>query len=244
MTNETIIAIISAVAGGIVTLLTTLALDKRKEKREDRLEAKKLQREAFQNRPEMQIVDFKDYIVRTGYGVKQKCDIELFVAHIETVTVEGKKKRAIVHAHYKEEHLNPDEWCCVMYTFKNAGKTDISSVDIFWHSQQSSCIFPTGIVRQCAEGNLLNYSYCYDKKIRAGETVSLKICYYKDAIIPGLFSASMSIGMIDDNGRYWTQPLFAPQNKLYDSRAISPKEYIEQTRTILAEECFKKPWLW
>ena len=122
MTNEIIIAIISAVAGGIVTLLTTLALDKRKEKREDRLEAKKLQREAFQNRPEMQIVDFKDYIVRTGYGVKQKCDIELFVAHIETVTVEGKKKRAIVRAHYKEEHLNPDEWCCVMYTLKNSGK--------------------------------------------------------------------------------------------------------------------------
>lgn len=41
MTNEVIIAIVSAVAGGIVTLLTTLALDRRKEKREDRLEAKK-----------------------------------------------------------------------------------------------------------------------------------------------------------------------------------------------------------
>lgn len=50
--------------------------------------------------------------------------------------------------------------------------------------------------------------------------------------------------MIDDNGRYWTQPLFAPQDKIYDSRMISPKEYIEQTRTTLAEECFKKPWLW
>lgn len=244
MTNEIIIAIISAVAGGIVTLLTTLVLDKRKEKREDRLEAKKLQREAFQNRPEMQIVDFKDYIVRTGYGVKQKCDIELFVAHIETVTVEGKKKRAIVHAHYKEEHLNPDEWCCVMYALKNSGKTDISTTDIIWHFQQSSCIFPASEARQWAEGNLLNYSYCYDKKIRVGESISLRICYHKDSVISGMFSAPVSFGMIDDNGRYWTQPLFAPQNKVYDSRAISPKEYIEQTRTILAEECFKKPWLW
>ena len=34
MTNEIIIAIVSAVAGGVVTLLTTLALDKRKEKRQ------------------------------------------------------------------------------------------------------------------------------------------------------------------------------------------------------------------
>lgn len=244
MTNEIIIAIVSAVAGGIVTLLTTLALDRRKEKRDDRLEAKKLQREVFQTRPEMQIVDFKDYISRAGYGIKQKCDIELFVAHIEKTTVEGKKKRAVVYAHYNEEHLDPNEWCCVMYTLKNAGKTDISSMDIIWHFQQSSCIFPADETRQWAEGNLLNYSYCYDKKIRVGDTVSMKVCYHKDAIIPGLISATISIGMIDDNGRYWTQPLFAPQDKLYDSRAISPKDYIEQTRTDVAEECFKKPWLW
>ena len=244
MTNEIIIAIVSAVAGGIVTLLTTLALDRRKEKRDDRLEAKKLQREVFQTRPEMQIIDFKDYISQTGYGIKQKCDIELFVAHIEKTTIEGKKKRAVVYAHFKDEHLDPSEWCCVMYTFKNAGKTDISAMDIIWHFQQSSCIFPAGEARQWADGNLLNYSYCYDKKIRAGETISLKICYHKEAIIPGMLSATISLGMIDDNGRYWTQPLFAPQDKLYDSRAISPKEYIEQTRTDMAEECFKKPWLW
>lgn len=232
MKNEIIIVIVSAVVAGIITLLTSLLLDQRKEKREDCLEAKKLQREVFQTRPEMQIVDFKDYISRTGHGVKQKCDVELFVAHIENTTVEGKKKRAIVYAHYKDEHLDPGEWCCVIYTFKNAGKTDVSAMDIIWHFQQSSSIFPVDEARQWAEGNLLNYSCCYDKKIRAGENFSLKICYHKDAIITGMFSATISIGMIDDNGRYWTQPLFAPQNKLYDSRAISPKEYIEQTRTI------------
>lgn len=244
MTNEIIIAVVSAVAGGMVTLLTTLLLDRRKEKREDRLEARKLQREVFQTRPEMQIVDFKDYISRTGYGIKQKCDMELFVAHIDNITLEGKRKQAIVHAHYREEHMNPTEWCCVMYTFKNAGKTDISTMDVFWHFQQSSCVFPANMARVWAEGNLLNYSCCYDKKIRVGEVFSLKICYHKDVIIPGIFSATVSLGMIDDNGRYWTQPLFAPQNKLYDSRAISPKEYIEQTRIDMAEECFRKPWLW
>ena len=244
MTNEVIIAILSAVAGGIVTLLTTLVLDRRKEKRADRLEAKKLQREAFQTRPEMQIVEFKDYISRTGYGVKQKCDIELLVVRIDNVTVDGKRKNAVVNAHYKEEHLNPDEWCCVIYTLKNAGKTDISTMDIIWHFQQSSSIFPADAARRWAKGNLLNYSYCYDKKIRVGESVSLKICYHEDVIMPGMVSAPMSIGMIDDNGRYWTQPLFAPQDKVYDSRSISVKEYREQLRTDTAEECFKKPWLW
>ena len=244
MTNEIIIAIVSALVGGLFTFLTTLILNRRKEKHEDSLEAKKLQREAFQNRPEMQIVDFKDYISRTGYGVKQKCDINLFVAYIDHVSVEGQKEKSMVYAHYKEKYLNQDEWCCVIYTFKNAGKTDVSTLDILWHFQQSSCLFPMDGVRRWTDGNLLNYSYCYDKKIRIGETITLKICYHKEAIVPGVFSAPVSIGMMDDNGRYWIQPLFAPQNKLYDSRAISPQEYIEQTNTNLAEECFKKPWLW
>ena len=35
MTNEIIIAIVGEAAGGVVSLLTTLVLDRRKEKRED-----------------------------------------------------------------------------------------------------------------------------------------------------------------------------------------------------------------
>ena len=241
MINEIIIAIVSAVAGSVFTLLTTLALERRKEKREDCLEARKLQREVFQMRPEMQILEFKDYLSRVGYGIKQKCDIELFVAPIEKTTI---KNNDIVYAHYKEEYLNPNEWCCIIYTFKNVGKTNISAMDIFWHMQKTSCVFPASETCQWAQDNLLNYSCCYDKKIREGETVSLKICYHKDSIIYGMISAPMSIGMIADNGRCWTQPLFAPQNKVYDSREISRKEYIEQTRTDVAEECFINPWLW
>lgn len=236
--------ILSALLGAVITLLTTLVLERRKEKREDQLEAKKAQLEAFQNRPEMQIVDFKDYLSRTGYGIKQKCDIALFVARIDNVTLEGPKKKPIVCAHYRDDHLNSSDWCCVIYSLKNAGKTDISTLHMIWHFQQSSCIFPADYARQYAEGNILNYAQCYDTKIRAGDTITLKVCYHKDAIIPGMFSTPFSIGMIDDNGRYWTQSLFAPQQKVYDSRSISPKEYIDQKQTKIAEECFKKPWLW
>ena len=73
MTNEIIIAIISAVTGGIVTLLTTLALERRKEKREDRLETKKLQREAFQNCPEMQ-TRIKTYTDWTAQIIQHEID--------------------------------------------------------------------------------------------------------------------------------------------------------------------------
>lgn len=73
MTNGIIIAIISAVAGGVVTLLITLALERHKEKREDRLEAKKLQREAFQNCPEMQ-TRIKTYTDWTAQIIQHEID--------------------------------------------------------------------------------------------------------------------------------------------------------------------------
>ena len=138
MITEIIAAVIGAVVGGVATHITTMLVEKRKERREDMAEARKVRNEAIQNRPEMKIVEYKDYTKRAGYGVKQKCDIEVIVAHVEDVVVTGEKKSERVEAQYRAEDFNSDEWCCVIYTFKNAGKTDISTMDIVWHFQQSS----------------------------------------------------------------------------------------------------------
>lgn len=205
MTDETIIALISALAGGVITLLTTLVVEKRKEAREDRLAAHKERNEIHQTRPEMDIVEYKDFLSRPGYGIRQKCDFELFVAHIDHVSIKtngkkGRKKREWVLAHFHPENLNANEWCCVIYVFKNVGKTDISTTDIICHYQKDTCIFPCDYAEKCMTDNVLNYSECHDKTIRSGETVSLKLCYHKDRIVTGMISANMSIGMQDDNG--------------------------------------------
>lgn len=50
--------------------------------------------------------------------------------------------------------------------------------------------------------------------------------------------------MVDVNGIPWVQPLFAPDNKIYQSSMISDREYREQLLPDGAIECFKKPWLW
>ena len=244
MKNEIIIALISAGISSIITYLTSLILEKRKEKREDRLEARKERIAIFQNRPEMAVVDYKDYISRTSYGIKQTCDIDLFVAHIDKVTATGNKKNDKVYAHYCEEDFESKDWCCAIYTLKNAGKTDISTLDIICNFKKDTCIFEIENAKKWASDNLLNYWHCYDKKIRVGETLTVKFCYHKDHIITGPISAIMSIVMHDDNGRHWTQPLFAPLDKLYDSRQISYKEYRDDIGTEIAEECFKRPYLW
>ena len=91
---------------------------------------------------------------------------------------------------------------------------------------------------------MLNYSVLCDKKIRAGQTVTVKICYHEECVVSGIFSAIISIGLIDDNNHIWIQPLFAPEEKIYDSNLISAEEYRGYIKTEKAEECFRKPYLW
>lgn len=247
--NEIISAVIGAIISGIISWIAASKSQRRKEQREDTIAAQKERKETFQTRPEMDIIEYKNYLSRPGYGIKQKCDIEIFMAHIDRVSVEdngkkGKKKREWIRAHFNPEDLNSSEWCCVMYTLKNVGKTDISTTNIICNYQRDTCIFPCTFLGTFISNNALNYSECYDKKIRSGETVSLKICYHKDRVITGMMSATLSIGMHDDNGHYWQQPLFAPTDRVYDSREVTWKEYKADLRPDLAIECFKNPTLW
>ena len=85
-------AIVGVILGGAITWL----IERRKEKRENCKEAKRQQREAVHNRPEMQITDYQDYVSRIGYGVKQKCDVNLIVAPIDSVTIEGKSEKRLL----------------------------------------------------------------------------------------------------------------------------------------------------
>lgn len=215
-----------------------------KEKRKNKDSIRKENNDIFQNRPEMQIIDFKNYLSRTGYGVKKVCNIDIFVAHIDKATATGNEKNDVVYAHYLKEDFESKDWCCVIYTLQNAGKTDISSLNVICNYKKDTCIFESENAVKWAQDNLLNYWYCYDKKIRVGETVTIKFCYHKEHIITGMISSIMSIVMEDDNGRYWRQPLFAPEDKLYDSYQISYKSYRTDISVAEAEKCFKNPYLW
>ena len=247
--NEIISAVVGAIISGIISWIAASKSERRKEQREDTIAAQKERKEIFQARPEMGIIEYKNYLSRPGYGIKQKCDIEIFVAYIDHVSVEGngkkgRKKREWVRAHFRREDINSSEWCCVMYVFKNMGKTDVSTIDIICNNQKDTCILPCAFVDDYTRNNALNYSVCYDRKIRSGETVSLKICYHKDRVVSGMLSATMSIGMHDDNGHYWQQPLFAPTDRVYDSRQVTWKKYKADLLPDLAIECFKNPTLW
>jgi len=220
MPDNIINAVLTAVVGGLLAFL----LEKHKERREDVKDKQKKQEHRFQNRPEISIIDYKNYLSRVGYGIKQKCDIELFVTNIESIDRETSRVK------YCEEELNPEGWCCVIYTIKNVGKTDISLLSIACACKKNTCIFSCSDVKDLVSFNALHYLEAYDKKIFVGETLTLKICYYKERIIVPQISATMIISLEDSNGHYWFQSFFAPENKLYDSHEVEAKEYYQNFR--------------
>lgn len=240
MPDELINAIIGAVAGAFSGGIVNLILEKRKEHREDKKERKKEQKEVFENRPELDIIECRNYITRPGYGIKKEYDINIFIAQIQSSTIENDN----VYINYNKAHFNKEEWCCVIYTFRNNGKTDIQCINPICNLKKSAILCQESEAKEFLKYRLINYSTWYEKKLRVGETFTMKICFHKDCVLVSTFSAAMSMGLEDDNGRYWIQQFFIPDEKIYNSLEVSHKEYKHHLLADDAIKCFKNPALW
>ena len=240
MTSELINAIISAITGAVAGGIVTLLLDKRKERREDKKEKQNEKKKIYEDRPELQIVAYKEYLSRPGHKLKKECDINVFMTKMQKVSIENDE----VIAHYNREFFNEEEWCCVIYDFKNVGKTEIRCISPICAYKKDTMMCDVSSTQVILEHGLLNYSTMFDRKIRVDESFTMRVCYHKDCIVAGMLSAIMVMGIEDCNNRFWLQPLFAPNDKIYESYEITYKKYKEQMFPNAAIECFKKPWIW
>ena len=57
-------------------------------------------------------------------------------------------------------------------------------------------------------------------------------------------SAMISIWLMDINNRVWLQPLFAPHNKIYNSKKKTWKDFQSDNNIEMAIKCFINPMLW
>lgn len=213
MTNEIIIASISAIIGAVAGGITTLILDKRKEIREDKREKEKEKKRVYEKRPQLRVVEYKEYLSRPGHKLKKDCDINLFMTKMQNVSVESN----VITAHYNEKFFNKEEWCCVIYEFMNEGKTDIQNIRPICTYKKDTMLCSVDEANLILKHGLLKYSTLFDRKIRAGESFTMRVCYHKDCIVAGMISAIMVMGMEDCNNRFWEQPLFTPNEKIYDT---------------------------
>ncbi len=225
--------------GGLVTHFFYLKYGHRKEKKEEVLR-KEVQRI---NRPEFVITNMKDYFDNPGSCVtdNQLCDMEVFVAQIDNVYV----KEDTVIAEYNDMIFDKKSWVCRQYTLKNIGKTVVYEIALISNFKKTTCIFDISIINnRLNDFGMLNYHDLLDKRIAPNESITLKLFYNKDKIPVSFISAGFEIGMRDDNGNYWFQPFFAPEDKLYESRRIPHERYTDSIRPDQAVECFQKPYLW
>lgn len=240
MTDELFNAIISTITGAIAGGAVNFLLEMRKERREDKKEKENEKKKIYEERPELQIVEYKEYLSRPGHKLKKECDIDVFMTKMEKVSVEDD----IVTAHYNKDFFNEEEWCCVIYNFKNVGKTDIRCVSPICTYKKNTMLCNVLNAQMILEQGLLSYSTMYDRKICKGESFTMRVCYHKDCIFGGMISSIMVMGIEDCNNRFWEQPLFAPNDTIYETRRITHKEFRDEFLPDAAIECFKKPWLW
>lgn len=233
--KEIIIPIVTGLMGALITALVSIYIARRKERKEDKDRIEREKKEIFENRPEYKIVEYKDYISRTGYGIKLHSDIDVFLTKIIDIKNNGR-----IDAIYRKSDFNKSEWCCVIYTFENVGKTDIVATYLICNHKRTKVLLNSYTANMYLNECCLNYSVSCDKKIRCGERITIKLCYHKDHVIESCFDAILSLGIKDVNGNYWEQPLFVPFDKLYDSFRITFQEFRNDILTEDAEAWFRE----
>jgi hypothetical protein len=216
--------------------------DWKKDRANEKEEILKKKEEQRKNRPEFLITNMKDNFNRPGTCIdSQACDLEVFVTPIDDVKV-GKDN---VFAVYDDSILDKKSWVSRQYTLKNVGRNVVYQVNIISYYKRDTCIFQINAIREeVMKQGILNYSELLAKRIAPGENFTLKLCYHKDRINGGSISAILGVGMRDDDGAYWVQPFFAPENKLYESSRITYKEYRDDLLPDKAIDCFRNPYLW
>ncbi len=240
--KEVIASAIGALIGGLFTILgvrMTLAYERSKERKQEAKERKEKDEICFKNRPRLETLSYKKI---DNYRPAKSTDACVIQCEIKGFKNEG--GRALFN--YDPKVTDLEQWECIQYTFKNTGYTEINHMYISTNLEKSTAIFDILNDEQnlCCDNNFLNYSVFVEKTIKPQSTFKLCVCYVKDEIITSPTSAPLTIWLVDENRNWWSQSLFSPTDKIYDSVRASHKEWRETTDIKTAIECFNNPMLW
>ena len=240
---ESIIAsVLGGLVGGLFTFLgvwMTIHHENKKALGEELKRQKEKEEQLLENRPRLEIMGYKNL---TKYSPQKKTDAAVLLCGIKEYKNE---ERAAFY--YDESVIKPENWVCVEYTLRNTGHTEIDHIYFSTNLPKSTVLFDVLNEENlmCFENNLLNYSVILEKTIKPQQTVKIKVCYSKEnMVIVDPIGATITMWIIDERGNWWSQPLFAPDNKIYNSTKASYKEWKDYTSVETAIKCFENPMLW
>ena len=239
-------SIIASVLGGLVSglftflgVLLTILYENKKARKEELKREKEKEQLIIENRPRLEIIDYKDV---AKYVAHSETDASILLCKIEEYKDLG---RAMFS--YDKSVVIPENWVCVEYTFRNTGHTEIDHIYFSTNLVKNTGLF--NVINKenvmCFKNKYLNYSVIFEKTIKPQQTFTLKICYISEKnIISNMGRATITIWMIDEKKNWWAQPLFAPDNKIYNSSKTSHDEWKQCTSIEAAIMCFQDPMLW
>lgn len=207
-------------------------------KKKEKIRLAKEKKWLINNRPRLDICEFKDEHV---YENEQNIDLSLLMVSIKNYNPN------ILAFKFDPSTIEPQNWICVEYTFKNIGNAEINSLYITTNLPRSTSIFDIQSKEYlyCFENECINYCVSLYKPIMPQKTIRVKICYISNKIVLStLGNPPLSIWLIDNNRNYWMQDLSAPLNEISNSILTTSDELKNATDVETALKCFKNPMLW
>ena len=237
---ETIMAsILGGLASGLFTflgVLLTIRHENKKICREELKREKEKEEQILENRPRLEIVGFEKF---EQYSDEKKADACILLCKIE------EHKNGMFY--YDRSITKPENWSYVEYTLLNTGNTEIDHIYFSTNFPQGTSLFNAlnGQNVMCYEKHFLNYSVILEKTIKPQQSVCIRVCYIRDKVlVPILDFAPITIWLVDEKDNWWSQSLFAPENKIYNSTPTRHKDWRKYTSIETALRCFEDPTLW
>jgi hypothetical protein len=225
-----------AILGSVITGYFTYKTAKMNLVHEDEMKAKEEKKEAHATRPEFQIVSSSPETKL--FDKDETCDITLLF-----LPIEGFSDPCIV---YPKAASDDSKLVEDAFVFKNIGKTDISNFWISTNIPRGTALFNFYSARyyRAVEKGILSYRVCYDKIIRPGDEVTIRILSISNRRQAGTIEAALNFWICDCNGRWWSQAFFFPEPKVYTAQESSNKEFNDYTSEDVGLSCFRNPYMW
>lgn len=223
----------NAIVASLITLGITAIIQiifrKSDRKYSEKQDNKKERKQQFLNKAELHIEDKK-------WDSKEKPDICLFMTDFKT-SINNKKD---IEFHYSKDVLKKDKYKHLRFYIKNIGNADINQLDVCVTAQKNTMLCDIESIKYIVDSKIVNYSYCYDRKILKNDIILIDISYLENSKIGNTFSGELALLFRDSYGNLYEQQFFIQQRNLYEPHTISNNDYRIYTLPDTVLECFKK----
>ncbi|MBQ8749681.1 MAG: hypothetical protein IJZ29_04375 [Clostridia bacterium] len=228
-------SVLSGIISGLFTFLgvkVTIETDNKKIKIDE-------MNKVIEKRPRLEIIDYKGF--ETEKDKMENC-FEIALLHIKEFYCEG--NRACFN--YDEKSDKNNSYNCVEYQLKNTGMTEIVEWCATSNLPKNMSVFPYEKKNFYIENKLINYEVWSDQKyIKPGQIISIRVYYLNDQVIySNLGNPTITLWLMDINGRLWSQSFSCPNNELGVPMLNNINNFREQTSIETAVKCFENPMLW